>query len=186
MGEWVRISFAQMLERARAVGQALLDLELSAERPVAILSDNDLEHLTLAIGAMWAGVPFAPVSPAYSLLSQDHGKLRHIFDTVTPGLVFASGPAFGKAIAAVAPADTTVVLTEGTLDGRATRSFASLLATAAGADAGRRPRRDRPRHDRQVSLHLGFDEGPEGRHQHPPHDVREPADGAADDGLPGR
>ena len=132
-GQWVRISFAQMLARAKAVGQALVDLKLSAERPVAILSDNDLEHLTLALGAMWAGVPFVPVSPAYSLLSQDHGKLRHIFDTVTPGLVFASGPAFGKAIAAVAPPETAVVLTEGTLDGRATRSFASLLQTKPGA-----------------------------------------------------
>ncbi len=63
-----------------------------AERPVAILSDNDLEHLTLALGAMWAGVPYAPVSPAYSLVSQDYGKLRHILGIATPGLVFASRP----------------------------------------------------------------------------------------------
>ena len=55
--EWERISYAQMLARARAIGQALVDRGLSAERPVAILSDNDLEHASLALGAMWAGVP---------------------------------------------------------------------------------------------------------------------------------
>ncbi len=136
-GDWVRIGFAQMLQRARAVGQALVDRRLSAERPVAILSDNDLEHLTLAMGAMWAGVPWVPVSPAYSLLSQDFGKLRHILATTTPGLVFAANAAFGRAIEAVVPADTHVVLADvadaGTLGGRPVTPFADLLATVPGA-----------------------------------------------------
>ena len=61
-GDWITISYAQMLQRVRSVGQALVDLQLSVERPVAILSDNDIEHLTLALAAMWAGVPYAPVS----------------------------------------------------------------------------------------------------------------------------
>ena len=89
-GDWVRISYAQMLLRAQAVGQALVDLGLSAERPLVILSGNDLEHLTLAMGAMWAGVPYVPVSTAYSLVSQDYGKLRHILGVTTPGLVFVT------------------------------------------------------------------------------------------------
>ena len=63
---------------------------LNAERPVVILSENSLEHLSLAFGAMWAGVPHAPISTAYSLVSQDYGKLRHILANLTPGLVFAS------------------------------------------------------------------------------------------------
>jgi feruloyl-CoA synthase len=143
-GEWRRITFAQMLQRAQAVGQSLVDLGLSTERPVAILSDNDLEHLTLALGAMWAGVPFVPVSPAYSLLSQDHAKLRHILGTVTPGLVFAANARFANAIAAVVPADVTVVLTEGQIEGRTVRSFDSLLQatpgpTLAAAHAGTGP-----------------------------------------------
>ena len=139
-GDWQRISYAQMLQRAQAVGQALLDLGLSADRPLAILSDNDLEHLTLAMAAMWAGVPYVPVSPAYSLISQDFGKLRHILDTVTPGLVFASGAAYAKAIAAVVPADVPVVLTgglaeaaaTGLLAGRDVRAFDTLLFTRPG------------------------------------------------------
>ncbi len=103
-GDWRRVSYGEALGSARAIAQALLDRGLSAERPVAILSDNDIEHLLLALGAMLAGVPFAPVSPAYSLVSQDYGKLRHILGVLTPGLVFASGPAYGKAIDAVVPA----------------------------------------------------------------------------------
>ena len=126
-GEWRRVSYAEALRAARSIAQALIDRGVSLERPVAILSDNDIEHLLLALGAMLAGVPYAPVSPAYSLISQDYGKLRHIVDQITPGLVFASGPAYAKAIAAIVPADTPVVLTEGTLEGRATIAFADLL-----------------------------------------------------------
>jgi len=75
---WQTITYAQMRDRARRLGQALLELGASAQRPLLILSGNDLEHLSLALGAMWAGIPHVPASPAYSLLSQDHGKLRHI------------------------------------------------------------------------------------------------------------
>jgi feruloyl-CoA synthase len=131
-GEWRRVSYAQMLQRARAVGQSLLELGLSAERPVAILSGNDIEHLTLSLGAMWAGVPAVPVSSAYSLVSQDHAKLRHILGNVTPGLVFASDPGYARAIAASVAPEVPVVLTEGTLEGRAVRSFDSLVATTPG------------------------------------------------------
>ena len=100
-GQWIRISYAQMLARVHAVGQSLVDLGLSVDRPLAILSENDLEHLTLALAAMWAGVPFAPVSSAYSLISQDYGKLRHILGILTPGMVFAASPAYAAAIATV-------------------------------------------------------------------------------------
>ena len=131
-GPWRRLSYAQALHGARGIAQALLDMGLSAQQPVAILSDNDLEHLLLSLGAMLAGVPFAPISPAYSTLSLDHGKLRHILNLLTPGLVFASNASlYGRAIGAAVPAATPVVLTQGTLDGRATRSFADLAATVA-------------------------------------------------------
>ncbi|MBL8330727.1 MAG: feruloyl-CoA synthase [Rubrivivax sp.] len=132
--DWVRVSYAQMLQRAQAVGQALLDMGLSAERPVAILSGNDIEHLTLALGAMWVGVPHVPISTAYSLVSRDFGKLRHILRTTTPGLVLASDPAYARAIEAAVPPDVTVVLVEGRIEGRRVRRFESLLATVPGAE----------------------------------------------------
>jgi feruloyl-CoA synthase len=139
-GDWRRITYAQMLQRAQAVGEWLAGRGLGVERPIAILSDNDLEHLTLALGAMWVGIPYAPVSPAYSLLSQDHGKLRHIVQTVTPGLVFASGTEYARAIAAIAQPGMDVVLTDGVLhdgvlpDGHAIR-FDDLLAQEPGEKA---------------------------------------------------
>ena len=128
-GDWRRLSYAEALASARAIAQALIARDLSPERPVAILSDNDLEHLQLALGAMLAGVPYASISPAYSLMSQDYGKLRHILNMLTPGLVFASDAAYAKAIAATVDRDATVVLTRGAVDGRATVAFAELLAT---------------------------------------------------------
>jgi feruloyl-CoA synthase len=139
-GEWIRISYAQMLQRVQAVAQSLIDRGLSVDRPVAILSENDLEHLTLSLAAMWAGVPFAPVSSAYSLISQDYGKLRHILGILTPGLVFAANAAYAPAIAAVVPADVPVVLTdgaaaaaaEGPLAGREVIAFDRLLAARPG------------------------------------------------------
>ena len=132
-GDWRRISYAQAVESALRIAQALLDMGLSAQKPVAILSDNDLEHLLLGLGAMFAGVPFAPISPAYSTVSQDYGKLRHILGVLTPGLVFAaSASGYGRAIAATVAADTPVVLTHGEIDGRATLRFDDLLASPAG------------------------------------------------------
>ena len=128
---WNRISYGQMVARMRALGQALLDSPASAERPVMILSGNSLEHATLALAAMHVGIPYAPISPAYSLMSEDFGKLKGIAGDLTPGLVFASsGKAFAKAIAAVTPEDALVVLGgEVEVDGRASVSFGSLLET---------------------------------------------------------
>ena len=135
-GEWIRLSYADVLARARRIGQALLDLGLSAERPLVILSGNDLQHFQLALGAMYAGVPFAPVSPAYSLVATDYGKLQELIAQLTPGAVYATdGAAFGRALAAVLPPDAELILDEGDFDGRQVTRFASLLdASAAGVD----------------------------------------------------
>jgi feruloyl-CoA synthase len=133
-GDWRHVSYAQAVASARSIAQVLIDHGLSAERPLVILSDNDLEHLLLGLGAMMAGVPFAPISAAYSLMSQDYGKLRHILGVLTPGLVFAaSGSAFGKAISATVAADVPVVLTTGEIADRETLRFEDLLATPATA-----------------------------------------------------
>ena len=131
-GVWQTITFAGMLERARRIGQALLDRGLNAERPLVILSENDLEHGTLAAAAQYAGVPYAPISPAYSLVSRDFGKLRHIVELLTPGLVYAAdGRRYGAAIEAAVPADTEVAVREHPPEGRRTVLFGELLATAA-------------------------------------------------------
>jgi len=128
-GEWQTVSYRQAMERARSIGQALLDRGLSAERPVAILSENGLEHALLALGCMVVGIPHCPVSPAYCLVSQDFDKLRHVLATLTPGLVFASDARYAKAIAATVGKDTEVVLADGAVEGRECTPLTALIAT---------------------------------------------------------
>jgi len=136
-GAWKHISYAQAWTQARNIAQSLINRGLSAERPVVILSENDLEHALLALGCLVAGVPFVPTSPAYSLISQDYDKLRHVLKTVTPGMVFAADAArYGKAIAAAVEPSIEVVVTDGVeenLDGRQVTPFDALTATAATA-----------------------------------------------------
>ena len=99
---WRKLTYGDALARARRVGQALLERELSAERPLVVLSGNDIEHGLLHLGAMYAGIPYAPISPAYSLLSSDFAKLRSVLELLTPGLIYASDrPAYARAIDAL-------------------------------------------------------------------------------------
>jgi feruloyl-CoA synthase len=96
------LTYAQALERAKRAGQYLLDKKLSPERPLVVLSGNDIEHALLHLGAMYVGIPYAPISPAYSLLSTDFAKLRSILELLTPGLAFVSQrEAFKKALEVV-------------------------------------------------------------------------------------
>lgn len=131
-GNWIELSYAETVNRAWHIAQALKKYShLSNDRPIVILSGNDLEHLTLSMGAMLAGIPFSAVSPAYSLISKDFGKLKHIFDVLTPGLVFANdGDAFATAIQTCLNAkDIEIVTTSGQLADQACTAFSSLLDT---------------------------------------------------------
>ncbi len=134
LGDWRRVSYADTLDAARRIGQALLDRGLSAERPVVILSDNGIDHALLALACIYVGIPFSPASPAYSTISKDYGKLRHIVDTLTPGLIWAEdGERYGPALAATTPADCEIVVSRHAehpmLKGRAATLLADLLAT---------------------------------------------------------
>ncbi len=129
-GEWQHISFSQALDSARHIAQGLINRGLNVDRPVVILSENDLEHALMALGCMVAGVPFCPASPAYSTISQDFEKLRHILSTLTPGLVFAADAMrYGKAIESAVSTDLEVVLTQGTVHSHKSTQFAELLKT---------------------------------------------------------
>ena len=131
-GAWRTISYAQALAAARSIAQALSRCNLGPERPVLILSENDLEHALLALGCLYAGIPHCSVSPAYSTISKDFGKLRHVVNTLTPGLVFASrGETYAAAIQATLPNDVTVLLASGSVADRRCLNFSDLLATPA-------------------------------------------------------
>ncbi|MFL9824070.1 feruloyl-CoA synthase [Rhodoplanes sp. SY1] len=132
-GAWRHVTYAEARIHARAIAQALIDRGLSAERPVAILSGNGIEHALLGLGAMTAGIPYASISPPYSLVSSDFSKLRAILGVLTPGLVFAESAAlYGHAIAAAVPADVELVVSEDALIDRPATPIAALMNTPAG------------------------------------------------------
>jgi feruloyl-CoA synthase len=99
---WRKLTYRETYGQVRRVAQALLERGLGPDKPVVILSDNSIDHALLALGAMHVGIPACPISPAYSLMSKDFGKLKAIFELVKPGLVFAAEPQrFGPALEAV-------------------------------------------------------------------------------------
>ncbi len=126
-GDWVELTWGDANRKATAIAQALLDRGLEADRPLAILSGNSIDHALLTLGGFLAGVPVVPVSPAYSLMSQDYGKVKHIAALVKPGLVYAAdaGP-FGGVLSAVDFGGAEIVLSKGT----GATPFSALLDTA--------------------------------------------------------
>jgi feruloyl-CoA synthase len=127
---WRTLPYAEVLARVKRIGAALLRRGLSAERPIAIVSGNNIEHALLGMAAMHVGIPYAPISPAYSLLSSDFGKLRAIIDLLTPGLVFANdGGPFARALYQTVPDDIELVVTRNPLGDRPTTLFSDLAGT---------------------------------------------------------
>ena len=127
-GQWRKLNYAEVLDRVKRIGASLLRRGLSAERPIAVLSGNDIEQALLGLAAMYVGVPYAPISPAYSLMSGDFGKLRVILDLLTPGMVFANdGMPFARAICATVPDSVELVVTRNPLGDRPNTLFADLL-----------------------------------------------------------
>ena len=129
-GGWRQITYAQLMTATRQLASALLARDLSAEKPIEILSGNSIDHALIAFGALYAGIPFCPVSPAYSLVSKDYGKLSYLMKLLTPGLVFADDAGkFADALSANVPAATEIAASRGTVPGRQVTMLADLLAT---------------------------------------------------------
>lgn len=130
-GGWRTVTYAEALAKVESLAQALLDRGLSADRPVMILSENDIEHALLALAGQHVGVPTAAISTAYSLISQDFGKLRHIFDILTPGLVFAAdGQRYERAFKALDLTGVEIVCTTNLPKDHRATPLADLLAVA--------------------------------------------------------
>jgi feruloyl-CoA synthase len=131
---WRAISYSTALQIARSIATALRQRDLSAERPVVILSGNDLDHAMLALGCMYAGIPYAPISPAYSLVSDDFERLKQIMSLLTPGLIFASdGLAFTRALRHAAPGNAEIVVSHNAPSGMRCSRYEELAATTASA-----------------------------------------------------
>jgi feruloyl-CoA synthase len=130
-GDWRRVGYADFFQQVKCIGQAVLNRGLSVDRPVMILSDASVNHALLNYGAMHVGVPVTPVSAAYSLMSQDFGKLKYILSVVTPGLIYVEdGSKFAKALSSVDLDGAEVVVAQNPPDGMDVTAFDDLLSVA--------------------------------------------------------
>src|SRR5271154_4972728 len=132
LGDWRYVSYGEANARASAVAQALLDRGLGPDTPLMVISGNSITHAVMMLGAMKARVPVAPVSVAYSLMSGDHSKLRHVFETAQPKMIFAEqDPLYARALAAL-PLDGVEVVTVIPIPDRETTAFEDLLKVNVG------------------------------------------------------
>lgn len=128
--QWRRLSYGEAKRTADALTQALLDMKLAADGPVAILSGNSIEYALMTMAAMQARHPAAPVSPAYSLMSQDHAKLKYLFDLIKPVAVMVQdGPTFQKALDALDLTDIKIIHVARPPAGIASTAYADMVAT---------------------------------------------------------
>jgi feruloyl-CoA synthase len=133
--QWRKLPYGAAKRTVDALTQALLDLKLAPASPVAILSGNSIEHALMTMASMQARLPAAPVSPAYSLMSQDHVKLKYLFDLIRPAVVLVQdGPTFEKALRALDLNGVTVVHVARPCEGIPSLAFADLAATSVTED----------------------------------------------------
>ena len=129
-GEWRRLTYADALRSVRGLAQAILDRHLSPERPILILSGNGIDHALLGLAAMYTGVLYAPIAPAYSLQARDFTTLGQIFDRMQPGLVFAAeGTSFEHALTEVMPSGVELVVSSLRPSALPVTLFAALAST---------------------------------------------------------
>ncbi len=141
-GEWQTTTYADTLTRVRRLASGLLEHGLSASRPLMILSGNSFEHGLLALAAMYVGIPYAPIAPAYSLAVREFAALADVWRNLEPRMVFAAeGALFAPALKAVMREEIKVVHHRSVPDGISSISFADLEcreASPAVDDANRR------------------------------------------------
>ena len=131
--DWHKLSYAETLEKVKSIAQYLLNLEFTPNETVVILSENSLEHALLALASVHIGIAYTPISPPYSLVSNDFGKLKHCLELMTPKVIFAqSGKVYQKAIEFAKTLFPETIVVTG--DGEDGVYFQEILYTKASAD----------------------------------------------------
>ncbi|MBN9516370.1 MAG: AMP-binding protein [Alphaproteobacteria bacterium] len=144
--EWLKVTYAEAKKQVDAVTQALLDRGFGPDKPVMILSSNSIEFALLTMAAMQARTPVAPVSPAYSVMSQDHAKLRYVFDLIKPGLIFVqNGEIYARALAALDLEGVLLVHVDKALPQMQSLPWSELIATQPTAAVAASIERIEPR-----------------------------------------
>jgi feruloyl-CoA synthase len=99
LGAWRRVSWGEALAAVRSLSGVLRRAGGSQERPLMVLSENAIEQALVTWAAQYAGVPVAPVSPAYATAAGPLTRLRGTVQLTRPGLVFVQdGRRFAAAL----------------------------------------------------------------------------------------
>jgi len=131
-GAWRSVTYGEGRALCDRLSQALLDRGLGPGRPLVILSENSVNFGLLSVAAMQVGIPFAPVSPAYSLMSRDFSRLKPIFEQLEPGMVYVEdGVRFETALRALPLDRVELVVTRDPPPELAATPFDDLAATDA-------------------------------------------------------
>jgi feruloyl-CoA synthase len=134
---WKTITYSEALRQVRSAAAWILEQGLSAERPLAILSDNSVDHALFALAAQHVGVPSASISPAYSLMSRDFDKLKSMTSLLEPGAIYVSATKpFAAALAAIAPLHSAAIVSSGAGDPNAI-AFPDIVATPETPDVAK-------------------------------------------------
>ena len=134
-GGWRRVTYSDVRYAADSIAQRLVDGGHGPERPLAILSDNSIEQALVMFGAMTARVPVMPVSPAYSLMSEDHEKLKGVFELTDPAIVFVQNPEpFVRALEALDFTDRRLLVAEASDTSPAAEILSDWLDTRPTGD----------------------------------------------------
>lgn len=139
-GPWRGVTYGEAKRAADGIAQWLLDRGLSAADSVMVLSANSVEHGLVMLGAYTSGIPLAPISPAYSLISTDHAKLKHAFATVRPKVVFAQdGAMFARAFETLRGLDPDLIFVTTDGNGEGAIALSQLIGTepTAAVEAAR-------------------------------------------------
>ncbi|WP_275168488.1 feruloyl-CoA synthase [Bradyrhizobium sp. CSS354] len=134
---WTTVTYAQALRQVRAAASWILAQGLGTERPLAILSDNSIDHGLLALAAQHVGVPSAAISPAYSLMSKDFDKLKSMITLLEPAAIYvAATRPFAAALAAIKPLHGAQIIS-GNADDAEALAFRTIAATPESPDVAR-------------------------------------------------
>jgi len=108
--KWRKLTYGAAYNYINSISQYLVNINLNQNRGIMILSGNSVDHGLLNVAGLCSGIPVAPISVAYSLMSSDHAKLKHCFELVLPGLIYVEdGIMFEKALESL-PLDNVIVV----------------------------------------------------------------------------
>lgn len=131
-GAWRKLSWAELWQQVQAVAAALLDMGLGQTQPLMLLSGNSIEQAIVLLAAEYVGIPTAPVSPAYAMLSQDFARLKNVVEMVPPAALFVQDSTrFERALAALKDTRAPVIAVHGVSTGQI--AWAKLVGTELNA-----------------------------------------------------